>query len=599
MIQRLSSVLVRHRGFILDSLINGYNLVGSFAQGVTLEDEHDVVRDEVTGLHWVSTEVPYTIKQGDTLAHARWKCVGNLRGYEQGDARNFGFVNGMADAIDVIRAMLRSPFTHLYFPPRSRINVSDKIELRSDLTLRGNNSTLNYTGATLTKDMVASKLMRENAVFYTKDYSAVNKVMLENIHLSGFRILGNEVGVGINMRNVINWTIKDVYVEKCQVNGMNITNAHRGTLDTFNVRDCAPLNSAGYTSDDLEAWSDGVGIWFGCTDITVKNGTIEQKDITRGGRCGFVVDGYKTEEAVRESSNITVSSLYVYGYDRPVHTELCGSVTFTSCDFEYSSADGHPFIRAAAVVWNVLEKTVFINCKFISDYALLKTAGAKVSFIDCIMIRRGTNGTLFISGPEETGKINFVRTQISYTGGRVGAWNCSMSFDECHITSDTVNSKFDMGGESKPQELTMNNCTLYNVSIDAGLMKRWSNIRIYNTTIPVAEGAVAIECGLASLDISNLDTAGSISQTGGDYLRITGKEPTFARFPTHGNINVNGEWLLSAKPTGARPDGSGEWKRGDRVRIWDAVEEQPWGYQCVTPGKPGRWSALGTLPIGA
>lgn len=57
-------------------------------------------------------------------------------------------------------------------------------------------------------------------------------------------------------------------------------------------------------------------------------------------------------------------------------------------------------------------------------------------------------------------------------------------------------------------------------------------------------------------------------------------------------------WLGAGKPAGAKPDGSGNWLRGDTVINLDALESVAFEWKCVTPGSPGRWAVSGTLGAG-
>lgn len=589
---------ILHRDAVLERVIDGYQYAGALAVGVVLPYDYSVVKDASTGLYWRYTGAPYTITSTD-LSNANWVCVGLLTGHDLGDARNFGFVDGMANAAPVLTAMLRSTYTRMHFPYGSTINLGSRITLRSDLNINFNRSTINWTGAAFTKAIATANPsgIRDNCVLHTPDYSA-SYTPLYNIHLRKFTLKGNNVGVGVNLRNASDCTLSDFTIEACQVEGVNISNAHRCSLSRFTIKDCAALKSQAYTVDMLEAWSDGIIIWFGCTDINISAGTINQSSNTRCGRGGLVIDGYKPDGQTRETSCISVDSTYVYGYDRPVHTELCGVVNFEACEFEYSSSDGRAFIHAAAVVWNVLEKTTFLNCRFITDRSLVKTAGIKASFIDCVMIKRGTTDPLFVSGPEETGVAEFTRCNINFAGGAVGAWNCSFYFDRCSLSSDAATT-FDCGGENLPQTLSFTDCKMYNIKINGSTLKRYSVIRCANLDMTgVSAADVVINAGSgANLLLTNLNSVGKVTQTGGDYMRITGLEPPLTVKPWHDNININGEWLAAGKPTGGRPDGSGDWARGDRIRVYDAIENAVWGYQCVTAGSPGRWSALGTLPV--
>lgn len=567
-----------------------YKKLYTFTVGGTVVSNREAVK-YTDGFWYVwGGAFPKTIGASTPDTDTTWKCVGLLSGYAVNDAQNFGFVSGMANALPSFNAMMRSPFFKLTYPVKSTINVADKMALRSFVDIDFNGSTIDWKGVILDGSNKANGMNVD--VLHTEDYGGGTLGSYENIFVSNLRLLGNDVGVGINFRNIRRYGIRNVYVEKCQRNGINVSNCQLGSTEYFHLYDCCPRSDLGFTSTDLEAWGDGFLVWYGSTNGDVKNGIIEVRDATRGGRAGFVVDGYSPpgKPVTRE---ITVDNINVYGYDRPFHSELCGVVTVTNSTFEYSSVDKHPFIQSACVVWNANEPTTFINCKFHTDQHFLKTAGIKAKFIRCAATKNNNAVSMFVSGPEETGSVEFESCDLSQAGGNWGAYNCNFLFDKCSLTNDDINTFMDFGADAQPHNLILINTRLIGSHISGQFAKAGSVIKLVgcDVTRDVATGANA------QLLIDNCNLQGNVNAN--TVLRYNGQLPMKAfSYVQNGNQQYNGMWLGTGKPVGARPDGSGNWLVGDQVTNLAAVASAPYRWQCITAGSPGTWAVAGTLGVG-
>lgn len=535
---------------------------------------------------WTGT-FPYNTSTSNPGNNDTWKCVGLLNGLAVNDAQNFGFTSGMDDALPALNAMIRSPFFEMFFPIESEINISSDWNLRSNLDINFHASTINWRGAAFSSSDVVNG--SEMAILNTPNFAGGTTGSLINLHLSNLSIKANDYAIGINARNVTNLSIENVYVEKAQRQGINVSNCQNGYINQITLKDCSPLSDKGFTSENLEAWGDGLIIWYGSTNVSVDNIKVESGNNLRGGRCGICVDGY-APAGMPDTRNISVNNAYVYGYDRPVHTELCGVVTVTNSVFEYNSgSDTHHFLQCAAVVWNVLETTTFINCTFRTDMRFMKNSGAKAKFIKCNMYKTSSTEPMFITGPEQTGMVKFDDCLLSQAGGEWAAWNCSLSFNDCTISSDSAGAVINFGSESIPKNITIINSSLLNTSISAPFAPGFTEIHLSNSRI---NGDV--NCGpSARLRVNSCDIYGVV--TCNSVMRYNGQKPNKLIYFQNADQQYNGMWLGTRPPLGARPDGSGDWLRGDIVFNLDAIESTPFQWYCVTPGSPGRWSVSGTL----
>lgn len=519
-----------------------------------------------------------------------WRNIGLLNGNDVRSANNFGFENNMADAKPVLDAMASSPFVDLYFPEKSIINISSDWVLSSNTNIDFRGSTLNWMGPVFTLSDVTNG--SEMAIINTPNFAGGTAGALVNVHLKNLNIKANDYAIGINYRNITNFSIENIYVEKAQRQGINISNCQNGCINQITLKDCAPLSDKGFTSTQLESWGDGVIIWYGSTNVSVNNIRIESGNNSRGGRCGLCVDGY-APSGKPDPRNISINNAYVYGYDRPMHTELCGVVTVTNSVFEYNSGSNtHNLLQCAVAVWNVLETSTFINCTFRTDKRFMKNSGAKAKFIKCNIYKTSSTDPMFITGVEQTGLVDFDSCVISQAGGTWGAWNSSLYFNNCTISSDSAGAVIDFGSASVAKTLRINTSTLINTSISAVNSPVFTEVHLSSSSIPGD-----VNCApYARLFVSNCNITGDVSCS--TVMRYSGQKPRNLFSTQNGDQQYNGYWLGTGKPAGARPDGSGEWKRGDMVLNLDAVESAPYLWYCITPGSPGRWSVAGTLGAG-
>lgn len=537
---------------------------------------------------WTGT-FPYNTATSNPDSSENWKCVGLLNGLAVNDAQNFGFTGGMADALPALNAMIRSPFFKMFFPMGSTINIADKWAMRSFVDIDFNGSTIDWKGPIL--DSSNKSNPRNVDIIHTEDFGGGALGSYENIFIRNLNILGNDVGVGINIRNVSRFGIKNVNIEKCQCNGINVSNSQLGFIEEFRLVNCSPRSDLGFTSGDIEAFGDGIAVWYGSTNAILDNGVISVSDTSRGGRAGIAIDGHFPPGGIA-TREISVNNVRVYGYDRPFHSELCGVVTVTNSTFEYTSTDKHQFIKCAAVIWNVLEPTVMVNVKLISDRSILKTAGIKAKLIKVVATSTTITSPFFVSGPEENGVVEWDGCDLHNVGGGWGVYNCSMTFDKCNLTTDASTDLMDIGGESQSQSITIINSRVIGINISGNNMKANSVIRLSGCDI-----TKDVNTGpLAHLYVSSSNIKGEV--TASTVLRYNGQMPKVLHYIQNGDQQYNGKWLGTGKPAGAKPDGSGDWLRGDTVINLDALESVAFEWKCVTSGSPGRWSVSGILGAG-
>lgn len=520
-----------------------------------------------------------------------WRNIGLLNGNDVRSANNFGFKNNMADAKPVLDAMASAPFVDLYFPEKSIINISSDWVLSSNTNIDFRDSTLNWMGPVFTLSDVTNG--SEMAVINTPNFAGGTSGSLANVHLKNISIKANDYAIGINLRNTTNFSLENVYVEKAQRQGINVSNCQNGCINQITLKDCSPLSDKGFTSSQLENWGDGLIVWYGSTNVSIDNIRVESGNNSRGGRCGIVVDGY-SPTGKPDPRNISINNAYVYGYDRPIHTELCGVVTVMNSVFEYNSGSNtHNLLQCAVAVWNVLETSTFINCTFKTDKRFMKNSGAKAKFIKCNVYKTSSSEPIFVTGTESTGLVEFDGCLISHAGGAWGAWNASLTFNQCTLSSDAPGSVIDFGSDDgAPKELRISNSSLRNIGITALFAPTFTEIHLTSSSI-----LGDVNCGdRAWLFVSDCYITGEVSCK--SVMRYSGAKPKVLSFTQNGDQQYNGNWLGTGKPAAGRPDGSGAWKRGDMVLNLDAVESTPYLWYCVTPGTPGRWSVAGTLGAG-
>lgn len=560
----------------------------SFSTGGVLINNREAVKYSDDYWYIWNGSYPKTIGSSTPDNDSNWKCVGLLNGYAVNDAQNFGFTGGMDDALPVLNAMIRSPFFNMFFPMGSEINIASDWSLRSNLDIDFHASTLNWKGAVFTLDDVDNG--SEMAVINTPNFAGGTSGSLANVHLKNVSIKASDYAIGINLRNTDNFSLENVYVEKAQRQGINVSNCHKGCINQVTLKDCSPLSDKGFASSQLESWGDGLIVWYGSTNVSIDNIHVESGNNSRGGRCGIVVDGYGPA-GKPDPRNISINNAYVYGYDRPMHTELCGVVTVTNSVFEYNSGSNtHNLLQCAVVTWNVLETTTFINCTFRTDMRFMKNSGAKAKFIKCNVYKTSSSEPIFVTGTESTGLVEFDSCLISHAGGAWGAWNASLIFNKCTLSSDAPGSVIDFGSaEGAPKELRISNSPLKNIGITALFAPAFTEIHLTNSSVPGD-----VNCGdHARLFVSDCDISGDVSCK--SVMRYSGAKPKYLSFTQNSDQQYNGNWLGTGKPVAGRPDGSGDWKRGDTVLNLDATESNPYLWYCVTPGTPGRWSVAGTL----
>lgn len=559
-----------------------------FTDGGTVSNQREAVK-YTDGFWYIWTgSYPKTIGSSTPDNDSNWKCVGLLNGHAVNDAQNFGFISGMDDALPSLNAMIRSPFFNMFFPMGSEINIASDWILRSNLYIDFRASTINWKGTVFTLGDEANG--SEMAIINTPNFAGGTTGSLENVHLKNLNIKANDYAIGINYRNITNFSIENTYVEKAQRQGINVSNCHSGGINQITLKDCSPLSDKGFTSSHLESWGDGLIVWYGSTNVSIDNIRVESGNNSRGGRCGLCVDGY-TPSGKPDPRNISINNAYVYGYDRPMHTELCGVVTVTNSVFEYNSGSNtHNLLQCAVAVWNVLETSTFINCTFKTDKRFMKNSGAKAKFIKCNVYKTSSSEPIFVTGTESTGLVEFDGCLISHAGGAWGAWNASLTFNQCTLSSDAPGSVIDFGSDdSAPKELRISNSSLKNIGITALFAPKFTEIHLTGSSIPGD-----VNCGdQAWLFVSDCYITGKVSCK--SVMRYSGAKPKVLEFTQNGDQQYNGNWLGTGKPVAGRPDGSGDWKRGDMVLNLDAVESTPYLWYCVTPGTPGRWSVAGTL----
>lgn len=587
----LRSDLSKENGALLvdgGSIIE-FKKILSFDTGGTVTSNREAVQH--TDGYWYiwGGSYPKTIGASTPDTDNNWKCVGLLNGYAVNDAQNFGFTSGMDDALPALNAMIRSPFFKMFFPMGSTINIADKWAMRSFVDIDFNGSTIDWKGAILDSSNKATGY--DLNVIHTNDYQGGTVGSYEHIYLRNFNIKGNDVGNGVNLRNVTHFKLENFTVDKAQRAGVNISNCHFGAATGFHLTDCIARSDLGFTSTELEAWSDGMTTWYGSTEVEVSNGLIEVPDTTRGGRCGYVVDGY-SPPGKPTTHNIKITNLTVSGYDRPVHTEFSRNVTFENCRFSYLSTDKHQNLRCTLAVWNVYEPTVFINCHFETQARFMLTEGALVKFYKCSIIKDvSTEYMFFPGGGAQTGLLEFDSCTFNQRGGTWGMYNSTFKFYNCQLASDD-DSLMDFGTETDAKNLEFYSCGLTNIEISGNLAKAGSLIIIDSTN-----SAKNINTGLnATLYVNNSNLFGEV--TANATMRYNGQLPKVLHYLQNVNQQYNGMWLGTGKPAGAKPDGSGNWLRGDTVINLDALESVAFEWKCVTPGSPGRWAVSGTLGAG-
>lgn len=165
-----------------------------------------------------------------------------------------------------------------------------------------------------------------------------------------------------------------------------------------------------------------------------------------------------------------------------------------------------------------------------------------------------------------------------------------MIFNQCTLSSDAPGSVIDFGSaEGAPKELRISNSSLKSVGVTARFAPKFTEIHLTSSSIPGD-----VNCGnQAWLFVSDCYITGEVSCK--SVMRYSGAKQKVLSFTQNGDQQYNGNWLGTGKPVAGRPDGSGDWKRGDTVLNLDATESNPYLWYGVTPGTPGRWSVAGTL----
>ncbi|EOT0570474.1 phage tailspike protein [Morganella morganii] len=545
-------------------------------------------------------DLPHKVSETSPADDKKWKCVGLLNGFPVRDAQNFGFTDGMEDASSVITAMIESPFFNMTFPAGSAINITKSCDLRSDLSIDFQGSAIHWKGEQMeVLDKWTSSAM---CIFGTEDYSGGTTGSSKNIHLSNLTINANEYAVGIAMRNVTKFSVNNVDINNTQKTGIDITNSHFGEIKNINLNNCAPLTSKGFSSDLIEQnGGDGIAIWYGSTHVTVDNVKVRNTDKLRSGRCGIVVDGYAPPNQP-STKIISINNARCFGYDRPMHTELCGIVTVTNSEFEYdSNFDDHKLFKCAVIVWNTLETTEFSNCIFKSNFNFIKPSGGKAVFNGCQayiwnegVLVTGGNGSGF------GGKVEFNNCVLSQRSGRGELYNIDATFNDCTLNSDSSDGKpsiFTIGSESAVHTVKFNNVRFNNIVLVAPWIKRYSSIEASGcrfSGLKSDSGNNVDNVPNGALMLRNNEMNGGVAFSG-ETLRISGTVPHLSVTPSNYDININGNWAFGRIPVTGRPGNGLDWKTGDRVITLKPAAGSDIGWICVEGGNPGKWLSMGRL----
>ncbi|QBY44404.1 phage head-binding domain-containing protein [Arsenophonus nasoniae] len=544
--------------------------------------------------------LPHKISERSPADDKKWRCVGLLNGFPVRDAQNFGFTDGMEEASPIIIAMMESPFFNMTFPSGSTINIAQTWNLRSDLSINFQGSVIYWKGEQM--EILDKSKSATMCIFDTEDYGGGTTGSSRNIHLSNLIINANEYAIGIAMRNVTRFSLINIEINNTQKTGIDISNSHFGDIKNIALTNCAPLTSKGFTSDSIEEHrGDGIIIWYGSTHVAVDNIKVQNADKLRSGRCGIVVDGYAPPNQP-DTRIISINNAYAFGYDRPVHTELCGVVIISNSVFEYSSNyDNHKKFKCVAIVWNTLEVTEFINCVFRSDFNFLKPSGGKAIFNGC-NITLSHEGEFFTAGNAAGfgGKIEFNNCTLSQRSGNGGMYGADFTFNHCILNSDNDDKKpsvFTIGSESNVHAVRFNKVSFNNIVLIAPWIKRYSSIEISECSFIgsiSADGNNVENVPRGVLKLLNNDMNGGVDFSG-ETLRICGTVPRLNIKPSSYDVSINGDWAFGRVPKGGRPDNGLDWRAGDRVITLSPVAGGDIGWICVESGNPGKWLSIGKL----
>lgn len=545
-------------------------------------------------------DLPHKVSERSPADDNKWKCVGLLNGFPVRDAQNFGFTDGMEDASPVITAMMKSPFFSMTFPAGSVINLAKTWKLRSDLSLNFQGSAIHWKGEQM--EILDKWTSGTMCILSTPSYGGGVTGSSRNIHIQNLTIYANEYAIGIDLSNVYKFSFFNIEINNTQKTGINISNSHFGSINNIILTNCAPLTSKGFTSDSIEEnRGDGIIIWYGSTHVTVDNINVKNTDKLRSGRCGIVVDGYAPPNQ-QDTRIISINNAYCFGYDRPMHTELCGVVTVTNSVFEYSSNyDEHKLFKCAVIVCNTLEATEFTNCIFKSNFNFLKPSGGIAVFNKC-KITIDYDGELFTAGNGSGfgGKIEFNNCILSQRSGKGTLYNVDFTFNDCTLNSDGSDGKpsaFTIGSESIACDVRFNNVRFNNIVLIAPWIKRYSSVEISECSFigkTSANGNNVENVPKGVLKLLNNDLNGGVDFSG-ETLRICGPVPRLNIRTSSYNVNINGEWAFGRIPDGGRPDNGLDWKTGDKVITLNPVSGGDIGWVCVESGSPGKWLSIGKL----
>lgn len=390
--------------------------------------------------------------------------------------------------------------------------VSTRINLHDNSHLDLNGSTVNWVGAVVNAGNKANKW--DNSVFSANLTLAAPSVIKKNIAVYNGTINVNDWGVAVSFKQVEGFLISDLKITNSQCAGINTADCLNGEINRCNLLDCAANPASGFVAaTDLEAWSDGMMVWYGTRNVTVSNCNIVNTRVATG-RAGIVIEANSTE-SLRVAGGITLVSNTIKGYDRQFHAELASNVTAIGCTFELT-ASGMKTENVAATVWNTID-TTFIGCQFITIAGMLWSEGdTRTRFIGCSLIKNGADTvSTFFRNPDglQVFDQSFTSCVLNLAGSNFNLYKSNARFTDCYITATAPRSN-DLYGGGKHSFIS---CKLENFFIGLGFAGATDFNEFINCTVigfAAADTWISGPVGAGTVVLDNTPSTGKVAFDG-------------------------------------------------------------------------------------
>jgi hypothetical protein len=490
--------------------------------------------------------------------------------------KDFGAVgDGVTNDTAAIQAAINAGNYVLF--PTGTYNVSTQIALHSNSHIDLGGSTINWVGAVVNNSNKSNKA--DNCVFYSNYSLAPPSPIKYNVSITNGTINVNDWGCAINCKQTYGFYIADLIINTAQCAGINITDSDPGSIERCTLNDCAANPASGFNpATDLEAWSDGIAVWYGSSNVTVKDCSVINTRVGTG-RAAIFMERPSTE-SLRNSTNISAIDCTFQGYDRQFHVELAYNISAINCTFNFVTSGTKTF-NSAVVVWDSTDVT-FVGCKINTvNIGVSHTRALRNTFVGC-----NISSTAASSGTELFRAIDSPTTSFS-----------NFSFTDCYINANLaalVVSYMDAKFEActlQTNAYSLNNiyegnfiftdCLFNKAGVRTALGTSTNTYDFTNCTwtgFTSVQNPIASTVGVRRVTLTNCEFNGGQVYCESP-LEIIGKTVYDYNLYTVASLKgpiVNGNWYKNATPT------TGSWLAGNRIYRYTPTVGQPKSWVCTS-----------------